>query len=371
MEEKKLPYTENKYYLLNKDEIVAIFHIEPVLQAVVIDQQLVALPEWFGDLGTFISQRRAPKHRENMRELLKLGGCDTLKGFLDVSHALSLVDTFWVKPVESKLSWEDLSLYTHPFNEVIARTAFEGGLHGRQFSTTSPEYGTDGSFAKCWIREDGIIKLLKRGSSGARNAGLEPYSEYYAGQLVKAFTENCVSYDLRTHEDRLCSVCDIFTSESYGFLPYAAVDRGNSTLLSVLNKMKEMGFEEEARLMFLVDAVIMNEDRHKNNFGFIVNNETQVIEGMAPLFDHNISLLPYAEEEDFADIDPYLSEKGPRLGEDWESVARYCLDSKTRRVLINLSDFRFERHKKHNLREWRLTALEELIHRNIRRILEE
>lgn len=76
-----------------------------------------------------------------------------------------------------------MSLYTHPFNEVIAKTAFEGGLHGRQLSTTSPEYGTDGSFAKCWIREGGQIRLLKRGSSGAGNAGLEPYSEFYAGQL--------------------------------------------------------------------------------------------------------------------------------------------------------------------------------------------
>ena len=36
-------------------------------------------------------------------------------------------------------------------NEKIAKTAFEGGLHGRHLSTTSPEYGTDGSFAKCWI----------------------------------------------------------------------------------------------------------------------------------------------------------------------------------------------------------------------------
>lgn len=360
---------EDRYYLLNKNEIIAVFHIEPVLQAVVIEKQFISLPGWFEDLGVFISNRRAPKHRENMKELLKLGGCDTLKGFLNVSHALSLVDTFWVKPVESSLTWEELSLYTHPFNEVIAHTAFEGGLHGRQFDTTSPEYGTDGSFAKCWIREEGAIRLLKRGSSGARNAGLEPYSEFYASQLARVFTKESVLYDLRTHNDRLCSVCDIFTSETYGFLPYAAVDRGNSTVLSVLNKMKELGFEEETRLMFVLDAVIMNEDRHKNNFGFIVNNETQTIEGMAPLFDHNLSLLPYAEEEDFAQIDTYLREKGPRLGENWISVASYCLNSRTRRTLINLSDFSFERHKKYNLPEWRLEALEKLIHRNIEQIL--
>ena len=59
--------------------------------------------------------------------------------------------------------------------------------------------------------------MLKRGSSGARNAGLEPYSEYYASQLVSAFTQNYVKYDLRSVDKRICSVCDIFTSEKYGF----------------------------------------------------------------------------------------------------------------------------------------------------------
>lgn len=30
-----------------------------------------------------------------------------------------------------------------------------------------------------------------------------------------------VSYGLRTHNSGVCSVCDIFTSEDYGFIPYA------------------------------------------------------------------------------------------------------------------------------------------------------
>lgn len=58
----------------------------------------------------------------------------------------------------------------------IAKIAFEGGLYGKEFTTTSPEFGTSGSFAKCWVKEDDGIYLLKRGSEGARNAGLEPYS---------------------------------------------------------------------------------------------------------------------------------------------------------------------------------------------------
>lgn len=358
------------YYLLNRDEVIAKFSVDEVSEFIEITEQYVSLPEWFGDLRAFIRNRRAPKHRENIEELLRLSGCDTLTGFLNVSHALSLIDTFWVKSTGSKLCWDDVSLYTHPFNEVIAKTAFEGGLHGRQLSTTSPEYGTDGSFAKCWIRENGIIKMLKRGSSGARNAGLEPYSEYYAGQVIKHFTNDFVQYDLRMKDKRVCSVCDCFTNEDYGFLPYAAIDTGNSTIESILSKMKELGFETEVKRMFVIDAIIMNEDRHKNNFGFIVDNRTQQIQCMAPLFDHNISLLPYAEEGDFDFNGKYFREKGPRIGDSWVRVAAACMDADTRKVLINLKDFKFKKHNKNNLPDWRLEALEKLIHQSIDAVLD-
>ena len=41
-------------------------------------------------------------------------------------------------------------------NEKIAKTAFEGGLHGRHLSTTSPEYGTDEfTYGGTYYREHG------------------------------------------------------------------------------------------------------------------------------------------------------------------------------------------------------------------------
>lgn len=358
------------YELMNKDVKIAAFVINDAFSSVTITKQFVELPFWIHNFGAFVQNRQAPKHRENIAQLLRMSGCDTLRGFLNITHALSLVDTFWVRPVDSTLSWRDVSLYTHEFNEVVAKTAFEGGLHGRGLSTTSPEYGTDGSFAKCWIREEGMIKMLKRGSSGASNAGMEPYSEYYAAQLVSALTDEYVRYDLRSIGGRVCSVCDIFTSEEFGYLPYASVEPENSTIDSVLDKASKYGLESKFRKMFVIDAVIMNEDRHKNNFGFLVENDTQTIVGMAPLFDHNVSLLPYAMKDNFDNIDSYLAEKGPRLGRDWIPIAAACLDSDLRRKLINLSDFKFKRHEKYNLPEWRLEILEKLIHSNIEKILQ-
>ena len=358
-----------EYYLLNKDVKVARFHISE-LGTPVIDNVYTKLPYWLDDLSIFISNRRAPKNRENIEQLLKMSGCDTIEGYLDITHALSLIDTFWVKQIDSPLNWDSVSLFIHEFNETIAEAAFEGKLQGVEFSTTSPEYGTDGSFAKCWVRENSIIKMLKRGSSGARNAGLEPYSEFYASQLVKEFTNHYVGYGLRSRQGKVYSVCDCFTDEQYGYLPYAAIDRGNTSIDKVLRKMDNIGFLDKVKTMFIIDAIIFNEDRHKNNFGFLVDNDKQEILDMAPLFDHNISLLPYTEEEDFHNLEKYLFMKGPRIGDDFFIIAKYCLTPETRKVLIRLKDFEFTRHPKYNLPEWRLKELENLVQRNIRKILE-
>ena len=359
------------YLLLNKNQKIAKFSVDEVFDTITIEEQYIKLPSWYGDLDTFIQNRRAPKHRENIEKLLQQSGCNTLSGFLNISHALSLIDTFWVKDEHSNLDWEAVSLFTHPFNEVIAKTAFEGGLHDQQLSTTSPEYGTDGSFAKCWIRENETIKMLKRGSSGASNAGLEPYSEFYASQLVSKFTSNFVNYDLRTKDNRLCSVCDIFTSEDYGFIPYAAVDQGNTSVMQVLRNMKDLGFADEAKTMFVVDALIMNADRHKNNFGFIIDNKTLEIQAMAPLFDHNLALMTYAIDADELTFDSeYYREYGPRIGDEWVKAAAMCLTSKTRKLLIDLHDFKFEKHRKLNLPDWRLESLTVMLHDTIEAVLE-
>ncbi len=366
-----------EYYLLNKDEVLLKFAIQGtgILEELSVVETYKELPIWLRDTANFLRHRRAPKKRENIEELLMRSGCDTLQGYFSITHGLSLIDTFWVKECDSKLCWNDVSLFTHEFNEVIAKTAFEGGLHGYQLSTTSPEYGTDGTFAKCWSREDGYIKLLKRGSSGARNAGLEPYSEFYISQVAKELGLNYVDYNLRNRNNRICSICDIFTSEDLGYLPYAAIGATEgAAIMPVLKYYNALGLEERIRDMFVFDAVVFNEDRHKGNFGFLVENATQRIVDMAPLFDHNIALLCYAEEAElsnFDSLDEYLKLKGPRIGDKFVEDARILITPSMRKRLINLKGFEFKKHPKYNLPDWRIEALNKIVNRQIDLILQQ
>ena len=160
-----------QYYLMNKDKPLLSFicerneYEEPIF---IEDKWLTdTRPLGFMGLSTFIESRRAPKHRAHIAELLRQYGCDDLEGFLQATHALSLNDTLWVKSADSDLLWDDVSLYKNPFSEIISRTAFDGVSIGIDFPSTSPEFGTEGAFAKCWKRVEAgqQIYLYKSGST--------------------------------------------------------------------------------------------------------------------------------------------------------------------------------------------------------------
>ena len=362
------------YYLLNKDDIIASFNIKGTgnleyIEMVSVDKTKV--PFWITDLYTFISNRKAPKHREHIEKLLKQCNCDTLSGYINVSHALSLNDTFWIKKDTQKdLCWDKVSLYKNKFNSTIARIAFDGGMYGEVFSSTSPEFSTNGTFAKCWVRENGIIKLVKRGSSGAVNAGLEPYSEFYCSQILDALGLNHVDYTLTSKENKLASKCKLFTSEELGLIPYSAISK-NGNLGQIVNFYREKGLYNYISSMLIADSIMFNEDRHLGNFGFIVGNKNGKIVDTAPLYDHNIALLCYAMRDDFKDIYKYLYElnKGPKLGGDFITIARELMTPEMKRKLFNMHGFKLKKHSRYNLEYWRIDSLNYYINKQIELIL--
>lgn len=77
-------------------------------------------PIGYRSLSSFLVRRKSPKHRKHIQPLLEQYGCDDLVGFLQVTHALSLNDTFWVRKAGSSLTWRQVSLYTNPFSEIIS-----------------------------------------------------------------------------------------------------------------------------------------------------------------------------------------------------------------------------------------------------------
>lgn len=63
--------------------------------------------------------------------------------------------------------------------------------------------------------------------------------------------------------------------------------------LDLASKFESLGLREPFNDLMIFDALVYNIDRHMNNYGFLVDNDTFKIEGMAPIFDNGCGLLPY------------------------------------------------------------------------------
>lgn len=356
------------YLLLNKDDVWLEFHCEKdeYLETTAREDtwHTGLRPFGYTNLTDFLERRKAPKHRAHVAELLREYGCETLEGYLDVTHALSLNDTFWVKQADANLCWKDVSLYKNPFNEMISQAAFDGPFSNSGFSSTSPEFSTDGQYAKCWIREKEDIWLYKTGGI----FGLEPVSEYLAAQLAACICPGAVPYDLSFYHGKLVSKCKLFTSEQYG-LAKAAVLTQERSVSGFLRCFESIGSGDLFRRMCVLDALILNIDRHSGNFGVLYDNDTMQVRQMAPVFDNNRSLLFDLDDDQLKDTAWCIRHCSPRFGTDFVITARGLMTDAIRNDLQNLKTFCFASHPDITIDAQRLDRLNKIVQHQLTHIL--
>ena len=363
------------FLLMNKNIIIGNFDInsgEISNTYSFTPSNLSPLPIGFKYIDEWIENRKASKHNAHLKKLMRECGCDNTEGFIKITHAASINDTFWVKKENEDISWNQVSFYQNKFDETISKLAFEGfGLYGIKLSSTSPELSTNGSFRKCWIREDnGAIYLYKRGSDGARNAGTEPYCEVLASELaVKLLGKETVPYELVRLHKEIASKCPLFTNEKYGYVPISRFDINHSSPNALTEFFKNIGSEDTFRRMLVLDSLTFNVDRHADNYGVLVDNDTQKIVKMAPIFDLNLSMLPYIEKEDVLKIGNKLENYAPRIGDDFTRIGQLSLTSEIRKDLINLKGFEFSFRGDDKFPEDRVKFMEEIVTKQLNAIL--
>ena len=362
--------TKTEYILMNKDSAVLSFHCtrnefdEPAFRELLWHDSY--RPIGYKSLTGFLERRKAPKHRAHIQPLLERYGCDDLEGFLNVTHAVSLNDTFWVKKAESDLTWDQVSLYRNEFDQLVSEAAFDGSASSSELSTTSPEFGTDGNYAKCWIREGKDILLYKTGSSRFE---VEPLTEFLAAQLAAILCPSYVDYDLDFYRGKLISKCRLFTSEDQGLAKAAGIFQGERTIPVLLDYFEKLDSGEDFRRMCILDSLIFNPDRHYGNFGILFDTETMDPISMCPVFDNNRSLFPDLDQDQLEHPDWYLQRCKPMLGKDFLITARALMTPEIRSDLKNLLGFRFSQHDRITAPQERLDALSEIVNRQIEAIL--
>lgn len=104
------------YYLMNKNNIIASFHLETNSRSDIdghfeIDNIGGTLPYGFDSINNWLENRKSSKHNAHLKIIMKELGCAESTGYIDITHACSINDTFWVKSSIEDTTWEDVSLY--------------------------------------------------------------------------------------------------------------------------------------------------------------------------------------------------------------------------------------------------------------------
>lgn len=142
---------------------------------------------------------------------------------------------------------------------------------------------------------------------------------------------------------------------------------GNVLRFPILEYYEKLGSEDAFRRMCVVlDALILNPDRHYGNFGVMYDTDTMQVTKMAPVFDHNKSLLPELDEDELAR--PVLH-CAFRLGPDFVSTAKSLLMDDIRADLKNLLGFSFVQHPEFRLPDTRVNRLNKIVRTQIQQIL--
>lgn len=365
------------YILMNKHKKIAKLQVSS--NNIEIIKQYIEMPKYLKSVEQWIYDRLSIVNRENTLRLARLAGIGDIESFINITKAISVTDTFWVNSEENPVNWDEINPYKNKISNVIANIIINGFNSGdirEDISSPSPQYRLDGSAEKCVKKVKDKIYLYKTcGEKWCELAGLRPYSEYFACQVMnKIGVSRYIKYDIKENRTeggfiKPYSVCKVFTNESNGLVQISDTRfKGITEFIGrVSNKEQELLKE-----MVLADSIILNCDRHTGNYGFLVNNDTLKIKTVAPIYDNDCSLgstTPLGDRS-FEEAYQEIIANGPKPGfNTYNDMARWGM---TKKMYDNLNRVGYIeiKNKFNGITERRRMFIEYIVNRRIKEILD-
>lgn len=268
-------------------------------------------------LNYWLENRTIPVNRDGYSELIKELDIKNSKDYLIDNLALSLSDQYWLKPVDLDVQWDDVNFFHRDYNIIEFSNATFGKNNSIHSSLKSIHISTDklktpnaslgGMLKKIWVQKDHINYLIK-GSHTLYN--LEPVNEALATQIAHVLGAPCVDYTLAQlkgkRTNQLVSVClDIVDENEHMVSAYSIVlgnpelkiDNYHDYIDFVSEEFNVPHAKEEIEKMLMIDYVMMNEDRHLNNFGLTRDTQTLKWSRVCPIYDSGKAMNTAINEE--------------------------------------------------------------------------
>lgn len=220
-------------------------------------------------------------------------------------RGLSLEDSYWIRQDGDEKSWKEVNLFENPLALFITEislsgenTHFEWNIQNKD-NIHTPELTTLGASAKGWIRHEDGLYLHKVGKY-----------EIPADQILSVLGMEHISYAVSSEQEICAYLSDerkqwiegvgeaivhskLFTSEETAMVTFEEFQIFCETYgLNPYEEAKHI--DKDAYLkMQVVDYILNNNDRHEQNWGFLMDNKTGKITGFCPLFDHDHAFSGY------------------------------------------------------------------------------
>lgn len=256
------------------------------------------LTDWFKGRGI-------PSWRDDLDLLLVKLNVTSPNELLDKAFGLSLSDQYWVKPTTSNIEHKDINFFEHDFEDSeFTNATFGTELNSStKISLISPNNTTDGILKKTWKLENNKRYLLK---GAYKNEVMQPFNEVLASMICDRLGFDHVTYTLEIVNDKVVSKCECFIDVNKELIPayqilsdQVAKENAYEEYISILEAKGLSNVWEKLENMFILDYLLLNEDRHLNNFGIIRDVNTLKWIDLAPIFDNgqSLNILDYTDEE--------------------------------------------------------------------------
>lgn len=300
-------------YLMLKDTQILYFDFEDFIVEVIRDDLLpfclrsnirpsVILKDILHNVQTvksYLSNRVLSLSRDNAKQIyaaFQIPQIDSIDNRVNICikcKGVSIQDSYWIKEDDETISWNSVNIRQNKLSDIV-----DVSLSGFDPTITTnsicPELTTKGLFRKGWIHLGNDLYMLK---SDRTNNFVNTKMEILASDVLTCFenTVNCIAYvgDLKETVDgtEFISICKNFVEEEFSFIE----------AWEVMEYAAHCGFDfrtyclEQWGHLFasipILDYIIVNTDRHTQNYGFLMNNNTGKLEKIAPLFDFNCALV--------------------------------------------------------------------------------
>lgn len=292
------------YNLMRKDKVLALCNIEEngIMTRFKVGNDLKYLPLAYqyqpNHLAKWWNDRSIPVTREKLEKMLiKNGSLDT-KRYLINNLGLSLTDYYWMKPINSNLTWKQVNLFENDFKDDLH--IFKKVNSINKFT---PNSSLQGDLEKTWLIMDGKRVLVKANHNNSSQESineviaskfheLQGYKNYVNYNLLEIknteYKYACYSQNFVNLDVEFVSAYDLLTSEPK---PNNISDYEQLIQLAGKHGINTSELRNDLEYQIMSDYLLSNKDRHMNNIGFLRDANNLQFISMAPIYDTGNSMF--------------------------------------------------------------------------------